>query len=331
MSRIHPAEPDRVSLAQLPTPVVPAPRLGKHAGDASLLIKRDDLTGLELTGNKIRKLEYLIADALAQGCDTLVTHGGFQSNHCRATAAAGARLGLRVRMFLRSADSSPAKDGNLFLDELFGAAISFHTPHDYNTNRNSIIDKIMTDERSAGRKPYFFPVGASVPLGCWGYARCMRELSEQIDPRQPLDLFVPVSSSGTYAGCVLGKALLKLDAWRIVGIPVSDSVDYFHKDAQALLAATVQAFRLPLSPDQLPLEFLSGYIGDGYAIPYEQALQALRDAARLEGLLLDPTYTSKALWGTLDSITNGRVRSGATPLFLHTGGSFGLMARRDLF
>lgn len=331
MSRIHPAEPDRVLLAQLPTPVVPAPRLGGKADDASLLIKRDDLTGLELTGNKIRKLEYILADVLAQGCDTVVTHGGFQSNHCRATAAAGARLGLRVRMFLRSPDASPARDGNLFLDELFGAAISFHTPHDYNASRKAIIDKIMDEERAAGRRPYFFPVGASIPLGCWGYVRCMHELGEQFNPQQPLDLFIPVSSSGTYAGCVLGKALLKLDAWRLVGVPVSDSVDYFEKDVRALLDSTVETYNLSLTPEQLPLELLDGYIGEGYAIPYSAAVDTIRDAARLEGLLLDPTYTSKALWATLDSIAKGRVRQGSTPMFLHTGGAFGLMARRDLF
>lgn len=331
MSRFHPLEPDRISLAQLPTPIVPAKRLGTRAGDASLLIKRDDLTGLEVSGNKIRKLEYLIADAIAQGCDTLVTHGGFQSNHCRATAAAGARLGLRVRMFLRSADPSPAKDGNLFLDDLFGAEISYHTPQSYTDDRQSILDAILEKERNAGRKPYFFPVGASVPLGCWGYARCMYELSQQCDPTRPLDLFVPVSSSGTYAGCVLGKALLKLDAWRLVGIPVSDSVEYFKKDLRTLLDATVAQFKLALAPDQLPLELLDGYIGEGYAIPYPQALETVRSAARLEGLIVDPTYTSKGLWGTLDSIAKGRVRTGSTPVFLHTGGAFGLMARRDLF
>lgn len=325
MSRFHPLEPDRVLLAQLPTPIVPVPRL-----ESSLLVKRDDLTGLELTGNKIRKLEYLIADALKQGCDTLVTHGGFQSNHCRATAAAGARLGLRVRMFLRAPTPQPERDGNLFLDELFGAELSFHPPQEYSEERQQILDHIMAEERAAGRKPYFFPVGASVPIGCWGYARCVHELSQQIDPQRPLDLFIPMSSTGTFAGCLLGKALLGLDAWRMIGIPVSDSVDYFQKDTQALLDATISQFNLPLTLDQIPIELFDGYIGDGYALPTPESMQTLKDAARLAGLVLDPTYTSKALWGTLDSIRNGRVRAGATPIFLHTGGIFGLMARRDL-
>ncbi len=331
MPRFHPLEPDRIYLAQLPTPVVPGKRLCAKFGDPSLLIKRDDLTGLEVTGNKIRKLEYVLADAIAQGCDTLVTHGGTQSNHCRATAAAGARIGLRVRMFLRSPDASPARDGNLFLDELFGAALSFYTPEEYNGNCDAIMEDIMLEECSSGRKPYFFPVGASVPLGCWGYARCMYELTQQFDPKRPLDLFIPVSSAGTYAGCVLGKALLKLDAWRLIGVPVSDSVPYFQKDVRALLDATVEKYKLNLTPEQLPLEIIDGYIGAGYAIPYAESLQTLREAARLEGLILDPTYTSKALWGTLDSIAKGRVRKESTPMFIHTGGSFGLMARRDLF
>ncbi len=330
MARFHPAEPDRISLAQLPTPIVSAKRLGAKYGDESLLIKRDDLTGLEVTGNKIRKLEYVIADALAQGCDTLVTHGGVQSNHCRATAAAGARLGLRVRMFLRSSEPSPARDGNLFLDELFGADISYHLPDEYNADRKAMTERILQQERDAGRNPYFFPVGASVPLGCWGYARCIYELTQQFDVADPLDLFIPVSSAGTYAGCVLGKGLLKLDRWRLIGVPVSDSVPYFQKDVRALLDATVDQFKLDLTPGDLPLEIIDGYIGEGYAIPYAEALQTLRDAARLAGLVLDPTYTSKALWGTLDSIRKSRVRPSATPMFIHTGGSFGLMARRDI-
>src|SRR4051794_29872976 len=165
---MHPKEPPRLRLAQLPTPIVELKNLARHLGVERILLKRDDLTGLELTGNKVRKLEYLVADAVAQGCDTLVTHGGLQSNHCRATAAVGARLGLRVRLILRSPDAAPANDGNLFLDRLFGAEVSLHPAAEYNGRRKQLIDHAMDAERRAGRKPYFFPVGASVPLGCWG-------------------------------------------------------------------------------------------------------------------------------------------------------------------
>jgi D-cysteine desulfhydrase len=329
---MHTQEPPRISLAQLPTPVVEAPRLAKRAGVIRLLIKRDDLTGLEVSGNKIRKLEYVIADAIAKKADTLVTHGGFQSNHCRATAAAGARLGLRVRMFLREPVDTkpPANDGNLFFDHLFGADVSLHAVSEYN-DRAALIDRVMSAERSAGRSPYFFPVGASVPIGCWGYIRCMHELRSQFSPAEKLDLFVPLSSGGTYAGCVLGKALFGLDQWRVIGIPVSDSIDFFRKDARGLIDDTIAAFNLELNEADVPVELLGGYIGDGYAIPYPESVEMIRLAAREEGLIVDPTYTSKALFGTVDSLSKGFGRPDATAMFLQTGGAFGLMARRDLF
>jgi D-cysteine desulfhydrase len=180
MSQHHLREPNRILLGQLPTPIVPLNHIAREIGVEKILMKRDDLSGLELSGNKVRKLEYLVADALAKGCDTLVTHGGFQSNHCRATAAIGARLGLRVRLLLRSPNPNPANEGNLFLDRIFGADISLHPPDEYSKHLKEIIAVAMEAERRDGRKPYFFPVGASVPLGCWGYIRCFAELVEQL-------------------------------------------------------------------------------------------------------------------------------------------------------
>ena len=328
---MHAKEPGRVSLAQLPTPVVEARNLARALGIGRLLIKRDDLTGLELSGNKVRKLEYVVADALAKGADTLVTHGGFQSNHCRATAAIGARLGLKVRLVLRSPTPEPQRDGNLFLDDLFGAEISHHAPEEYNGNLRALMDGAMEDERREGRKPYFFPVGASVPLGCWGYVRCAAELAEQLGRNTRVDLFAAVSSSGTYAGLVLGKALLGLENWRMVGVPVSDSLEYFQKGVRELISRTNAEFGLGLSDAQTPIELVDGFIGEGYAVPYPAAVEMIRMVARTEGILLDPTYTSKAMVGTLETIKRGSVRAGATPVFVHTGGAFGLLARRDLF
>src|SRR5437016_9113024 len=162
---IHPQEPPRQPLAQLPTPLISCARL------APAWIKRDDLTGLETSGNKVRKLEYVVADALHQGANTLITHGGHQSNHCRATAAIAARLGLRCRLVLRGSGDGP-DDGNLFLDRLFGAEISLHPPAVYAHQKDALIERAMAEEQAAGQKPYFFPVGASIPLGCWGYIRC---------------------------------------------------------------------------------------------------------------------------------------------------------------
>jgi D-cysteine desulfhydrase len=328
---MHSHEPPRLELANLPTPVVELKNLARQLGVEQFLFKRDDLTGLETSGNKVRKLEYVVADAIRNAADTLVTHGGFQSNHCRATAAIGARLGLEVRMFLRCAEPDPPRDGNLFLDHLFGANITIHPPDEYNNERKRLIDEAMEGERKAGRKPYFFPVGASVPLGCWGYIRCVAEMVEQLGRETKVDVFSAVSSAGTHAGLMLGKALFGLENWRMIGVPVSDSLDYFRKELRDLTRQTIGDFRLDVSESQLPIELIDGFIGEGYAIPYPQAVETIKLLARTEGILLDPTYTSKAMTGTIAAIRGGQVRPGAIPVFIHTGGAFGLMARRDLF
>jgi D-cysteine desulfhydrase len=325
---IHPREPARLNLAQLPTPVVELKQLARRVGAERIVLKRDDLTGLEISGNKVRKLEYVVADALAQGADTLVTHGGYQSNHCRATAAIGARLGLRVRMVLRSDDPDPPWDGNLFLDQLFGAEVSYHPKADYQADLNTLVSNVIEAERSAGRTPYFFPVGASVPLGCWGYIRCIAELAKQLSPDQPVDIYCATSSGGTQVGLMLGRALLGCNNWRVLGVPVSDSVDYFQTSLRELERATVEQFQLDLSPEQTPIELIDGYIGEGYAVAYPEAVETIRLLGRSEGIVLDPSYTSKGMTGMLASLP--KRPSERLPVYIHTGGSFGLFARRDL-
>jgi D-cysteine desulfhydrase len=328
---MHPKEPPRLALANLPTPIVELSNIARQLSVPHLLLKRDDFTGFETSGNKIRKLEYVLAEALNKGADTLVTHGGFQSNHCRATAAVGAQLGLKVRLLLRSSNLNPPCEGNLFLDELFGAQISFHLPEEYNEQRQQLIDAAMDAERAAGRKPYFFPVGASIPLGCWGYVRCVAEMAKQLGKGTKVDVFSSVSSAGTHAGLMIGKALLGLKKWRMIGVPVSDSVEYFRSEIRNLVDRTIHEYGLEISEEETPLELIDGFIGEGYAIPYPEAMETSQLLARREGILLDPTYTAKGFTGMLQTIRNGGLRKGAKPLFVHTGGGFGLMARRDLF
>jgi len=328
---MHPSEPPRISLALLPTPLVEMHNLAQHLHIDRILLKRDDLTGLETTGNKVRKLEYVVANAINQGADTLVTHGGYQSNHCRATAAIGARLGLGVRLILRSPEQNPPNDGNLFLDRLLGAHVTLHSPDEYNQNKKKLIDQAMAAEREEERRPYFFPVGASTPLGCWGYIRCMHEMVQQLGKDTKVDVFSAVSSSGTFAGLMIGRALFASDNWRLVGVPVSDSAEFFKKDLHELERRTVAEYELNLREQQTPIELIDGFIGEGYAVPYPAALEAVKLLARLEGVLLDPTYTAKALTGMIATIRSGGIRPGALPIFIHTGGIFGLLARRDLF
>jgi D-cysteine desulfhydrase len=328
---MFPTEPPRLELANLPTPVIELKNLARDLGVPRILMKRDDLTGLETSGNKIRKLEYVVADALASGADTLVTHGGFQSNHCRATAAIAARLGLRCRLILRAPSPQPELEGNLLLDSIFGAEITYHAPDEYRARLKDLVAAAMEAERRAGRRPYFFPVGASIPLGTWGYVRCFDELLRQLGPSAKVDVYSAVSSAGTHAGLMVGKALSGADHWRVVGVPVSDSLDYFRAELRTLTAQTVAQYKLPIGDDQLPIDLLDGFIGPGYAIATPEALDAIRLLGRREGIPLDPTYTSKAFAGFLHAIRTGHVRPGAVPLFIHTGGVFGLMARRDLF
>jgi D-cysteine desulfhydrase len=170
-----------------------------------------------------------------------------------------------------------------------------------------------------------------VPLGCWGYIRCVAELAEQLGRDTPLDIFSAVSSAGTHVGLMLGKAMLGLDKWRIIGVPVSDSVAFFQKDLRELERKTVAIFGLDVTEAQTPIELIDGFIGEGYAIPYPEAIDTIRLVARKEGIGLDPTYTAKAMTGTIDTIRKGGVRPDAIPLFIHTGGIFGLMANRELF
>jgi D-cysteine desulfhydrase len=328
---MHDNEPVRVRLALLPTPVVELPRLARYIGVPRLLMKRDDLSGFELSGNKVRKLEYVVADAQRTGATTLVTHGGFQSNHCRATAAIGARLGVKVRLILRSPEPAPTDEGNLFLDRLFGAEVQLAPVQEYNSRKQGLIEAAMDAEHAAGRKPYFFPVGASIPLGCWGYIRCIAELVEQLGRDTPVDVYCATSSGGTQVGLMLGKALLGCRNWRILGVPVSDSVGFFQQDLRRLERQTAAEFKLDLDESQTVIELLDGFIGEGYAIPYRAEIETIRLVARLEGILLDPTYTGKAMTGMLEQLKAGGGRPDATPIFLHTGGAFGLMARRDLF
>jgi D-cysteine desulfhydrase len=326
--KLHPREPSRVELAQLPTPVVELKHLAKVQGVPRLLMKRDDLTGLELSGNKVRKLEYVVADALVQGADTLVTHGGVQSNHCRATAALGARLGLRTRLILRAADPNPEQDGNLFLDQLFGAECSYHAPDEYNNKLQGLVEATMEQETAAGGRPYFFPVGASVPLGCWGYIRCVAELVEQLGRDRPVDLYCATSSGGTQVGLMVGQALFQCENWSVRGVPVSDSAAYFRNKLRELARETVEQYQLKLTSADMPIELVDGYIGEGYAIPYPAAVDTIRLVGRCEGLVLDPSYTSKAMTGMFADLASRP--SERIPVFVHTGGAFGLFASRDL-
>jgi D-cysteine desulfhydrase len=316
-------EPERIALATLPTPLVRLERLGRQLGDAQIWVKRDDLTGMELSGNKVRKLEYVAADALASGCDTLVTEGTPQSNHCRATAATCARLGLHCVLLLRP-PAVDAPQGNHLLDVLFGAELRSYTRADFQDGRDALVAGVLEELKAAGRTPRWTPAGSSEPLACWGYMRAMAELGAQLQAAgiDECDVVMAVSSGGTYAGALLGRLLHKLDGCRLWAVPVSDDAAHHTTAVGRLCRATIERFDLPMEFDERELQFIDGYVGAGYAIPYPAAIEALRLLARTEALLLDPVYTAKAFCALLEAVAARRLGYERPVVFWHTGGVF---------
>lgn len=322
-----------VALANRPTPLqaLPGllPRLGVGgAAPPALWVKRDDLTGAELSGNKVRKLELLLADALSRGADTVLTCGGAQSNHCRATALAAARLGLQSALLLRTAEPiadppTAGQGGNLLLDALAGAQVRFISPADYR-RRGALLAALADELRAQGRRPYVIPEGGSNALGSLGYAACVAELAAQVErPEEPLTLVHATGSGGTGAGLLLGVARLGLP-WRVVGVNVCDDAAYFQRTTAEILAQVDYLDAAVVAAALMRLELRDGYVGRGYALSRTEELVLLRDVCRGSGLVLDPVYTGKAFFGMVDALRADGRALGERVIFLHTGGIFGL-------
>ncbi|MEY2565536.1 MAG: D-cysteine desulfhydrase [Actinomycetota bacterium] len=304
-------------LAHLPTPLEPMARLGAHLGfdDGALLVKRDDCTGLAAGGNKARKLEYLCADALAQGCDTLVTGGGRQSNHVRMTAAAANRVGLACTLVL-SSERVEVPTGNVVIDLLMGADIIWAGRLDY-AETEAAIDDACDRLRGAGRRPYSMPIGGASTVGALGYVAGGLELLDQVPD---LDVVVVADGSGgTHAGLAAGIG----DHDRILGVNVGARADL----EEAVASKAVDAAALAGRPSPVgTCRVDHGQIGGGYAVATDEGREALRLAARFEGLVLDPVYTGKAMAGLIAARRDGRLAPGDRVVFLHTGGLPALFA-----
>lgn len=317
-----PRYPSRVTFAHLPTPVEKLERLSKHLGGPELMIKRDDQTGLALGGNKTRKLEFLTADALAQGCDHLITTGGPQSNHCRQTAAAAARLGMGCSLVLRG--NAPVRfTGNLLLDQLLGA-------HLYWTGERptgEVMAEVADEVRAMGRKPYVIPLGGSNVMGATGYVLAMQELTEQLSTQHlNVDFIVFASSSGgTQAGMVLGAQAFGFRG-RILGISIDRPADELKMQAAALATATATHLDLKTTSIHDSVEVNDDYLGEGYGVLNDVDREAIRLTAQMEGILLDPVYTGRAMGGLIDLIRWGAFTRRQTVLFWHTGGTPALFA-----
>jgi len=310
----------RVGIGHLPTPLEPLPRLSARLGGPELWVKRDDQTGLATGGNKTRKLEFLVADALAHDADILITCGAAQSNHARQTAAAAARFGLDRVLVLRGEEPSPVQ-GNLLLDRLLGAEVVWAGDRPLVER----LEEVAEELRAQGRRPYVVPYGGSNPIGASGYVAAMEELLAQCAERDlHFDHVVLASSSGgTQAGLVVGARALGYEG-RILGI----SVDLQAGALQGILAelATATAAHLGLGLTFAPGDFAveDGYLGGGYGVLGDLEREAIWTLARTEGLLLDPVYTGRAFGGLLDLIRKGAFAGGERVLFWHTGGTAGL-------
>jgi L-cysteate sulfo-lyase len=325
----------RYPLAMLPTPITEAVRLREALGGASrcprILIKRDDLTALGLGGNKARKLEYLIADALAKGAQTVVTTGAVQSNHARMTAAAARMAGLKCVLVLSSRHEVPVVEGNLLLDYLFGAEVRFVAAEDpmLAVGHDAVaVAEVVREEAEAGRLAYVIPVGGSSAIGSLGYVSGTAELVEQLRAMDssPSRLYYASGSRGTQAGLTLG-AKLSDATYALRGIAVSagepekiDRAMNAANEAAALLGVAARVTHADLVTDQ-------GFIGDGYGLPTRPGLEAIDLLARTEAILLDPVYTAKGFSAVLQHVHSGEIPPTETIVFLHTGGMPALFTR----
>jgi D-cysteine desulfhydrase len=334
--------PPRKLLAQLPTPLDPLDRLSEHyrkqLGERMprIWIKRDDLTDTVASGNKIRKLEYSIGQALAEEADVLVTWGGIQSNHCRATAALAARLGLGSHLVLRGKEPAES-DGNLLIDRLVGADITFATPAQYK-DMDETYARLEAEYKDQGRKTYRIPVGASDEVGLWGYINCVEELKNDFNTADitPGAIISATGSGGTLAGLILGKRIHDLEA-EIVSFNVCDDEAWFRSKISEDFSLWQQRYEASLKlksidVKSLDINVIDGYVGPGYGKATPEVFSTIRQVAQLEGIVLDPVYTGKAFDAMLHQIELGRFESMTDVVFIHTGGMFGLFPQKgELF
>jgi L-cysteate sulfo-lyase len=321
----------RVSLAHLPTPLEYLPRLSEHLGGPDIFVKRDDCTGLATGGNKTRKLEFSMGEALQQNADTIVTVGAVQSNHVRQTVAAACKLGLKCEVLLEHRVKDPSANylgsGNIFLDRIFGANLrEYSGGTDFDAAMADVADEI----RGRGGSPYIIPGGASNPVGALGYVNCGVELLEQIKTQDlSIDHVVTATgSAGTHAGLAVGLRSSG-SGLPILGIGVNAPRDVQEARVYKLSVETADLLSVPGCVERHDIIADCHYIGSGYGEPTESMIEAVLMLARLEGLLFDPVYSGKALAGMIDYIRQGRFKVGESLVFLHTGGSAGLFAYAD--
>jgi D-cysteine desulfhydrase len=319
----------RTKLGFFPTPITELKRLSNYLNGPQIYIKRDDLTGLALGGNKTRKLEYLIADALNNGCDSVITGGAEQSNHCRQTAAAAAICGLECHLALGGEEPDEA-NGNFLIDKLLGAKI--HWTGEF--RKGEKIPEIVERLRLTGKKPYIIPYGGSNPIGVYGFIEAMNELKQElVDLKININNIVFASSSGgTHSGIIIGNEVYNVGA-NIIGIDIDKAADedpYIERLLNLLnLSSEFCGYNKTFTKDHIVL--CKEYLGDGYGIVGELERNAIKLLARLEGILVDPVYTGRVLGGMIDMIEKKYFSRTDKILFWHSGGIPALFTNQNLF
>ena len=323
--------PRRIDLACTPTPLQYLERASARWGCGHRLwVKRDDLTGSTLSGNKVRKLEFITAHAIDNGYDTLITCGGLQSNHCRATAFAGAQLGLAVHLLLRGTEPAE-QDGNLLLDHLAGAVVTCYPVQQYVQDLDALLRQWQDHYATQGYKAMVVPTGGSDGLGAWGYIAACEELARDFVSAgiEQAQIITATGSGGTQTGLTLGVALHGLPA-TVWGVNVCDDEQYFLNKVASDVADWQR--RYPQMPAVvIEPRVLDGYVGQGYALATPDIFELIAELGRMEGLVLDPVYTGKAFAGMVAEIANGRFDGCRDIVFMHTGGIFGVFPQRGGF
>lgn len=311
----------RLHFAHLPTPIEELPRLSEALGGPRLLIKRDDQTGLAFGGNKTRKLEFLVAEALDQGARTLISGGALQSNHCRQTAAAAARFGLDCILVLNGA-MPEHPSANLLLDQMFGAEIVTVADRAY---RDQTLQETFDKAIASGRKPYLVPYGGSSPTGALGYAFAVEEFLNQ-NIRADWVVF-GTSSGGTHAGLVLGQRVFGYKG-NVLGISIDESEEWLKTHVSQIASDASEKMGDRIEFTTADVFANADYCGAGYGVLTDAEREAVQLFAKYEGLLLDPVYTGRAAAGMIDLIRKGFFKKNETILFWHTGGQPALFAEK---
>lgn len=310
-------EKSRVLLANLPTPIQRLNKLSdKYA--IGIYLKRDDFTGIETSGNKVRKLEFSIGDAVEKGYDTIITAGALQSNHCRTTAAACARLGLSCELIIKGQKPDDF-EGNLFLCNILGAKVHYISP---NTSVDEKMQEIKKEIGLKGKKGYLIPIGASNAVGSLAYAENIKEIAKQEKEMGVVfdSIVVTIGSGGTYAGLWYGNENLEKPK-DIIGFSVSKSREEFTRDIKNILIDMYERDGIAKEEiDENQIIIKDEYVGDGYALSKPEEIEFICEIARLEGVVFDPVYTGKAFRGMIAEIERGNFKGYKNILFIHTGG-----------